>query len=95
MAVTTGAVGAPQDAGTYTTAYVVEHVESALDTAATADDIARLHIPDGFPNEWFYAPLDMPAETGALVRWQKVSRPGGHQVCCYALHGGSWTHWQI
>jgi hypothetical protein len=73
VAVTTRVVGAPQDTGTYTTAYVVQHVESALDTATTADDIARLHIPDGFPGEWFYAPLDMPAETGIAY----THAPGG------------------
>src|SRR5215472_15307587 len=57
VAVTTGAVGAPQDARTYTTAYVVGHVESALGAAAAADDIAYLHVPGNSSNMWFYAPL--------------------------------------
>ncbi len=54
VAVTTGAVGAPQDAGIYTTAYVIKHVESALGTAAAADDIGYAHATDGHQSQWFY-----------------------------------------
>jgi hypothetical protein len=64
VVVSTGAVGAPQDAGTHTTAYVVRHVESALDTATAADDIAYLHVPDGSANVWFYSAHNMASETG-------------------------------
>jgi hypothetical protein len=73
VAVTTGAVGTPQDAGTYTTAYVVKHVESALDTATAADDIAYLHVPDGYANVWFYSAFDMASGTGIAY----THAPGG------------------
>lgn len=62
-AVTTGAVGAPRDTGIHTTAYVVTHVESALGTAVTADDIAHLRIT-GTANVWYYSAYDMAAGMG-------------------------------
>ena len=73
VAVSTGAVGAPQDAGTHTTAYVVQHVESALGTAAAAADIAYLHVPGGSANVWFYSAFDMAAGTGIAY----THAPGG------------------
>jgi hypothetical protein len=73
VAVITGAVGAPQDAGTYTTAYVVGHVESALGAAAAADDIAYLHVPGNSSNMWFYSPL--PRAAGAVIAHPHA--PGG------------------
>src|ERR1017187_6333606 len=73
VVVTTGAVGAPQNAGTHTTAYVVRHVESALDTAAAADDIAYLHVPGGFGTAWYYSAHNMASETGIAY----TNAPGG------------------
>src|ERR1035441_6812443 len=62
VVVTTGAVGAPQNAGTHTTAYVVRHVESALDTAAAADDIAYLHVPGGSSTVWYHSAFNRSEE---------------------------------
>src|ERR1022692_2428209 len=73
VVVTTGAVGAPQNAGTYTTAYVVRHVESALDTAAAADDIAYLHVPGGSSTVWYHSAFNMASETGIAY----THAPGG------------------
>ena len=39
--VSNGTTGASRDSGTYTTAYVVKHVESALDAA---NEIAYMHV---------------------------------------------------
>jgi hypothetical protein len=72
VVVTTGAVGAPQDAGIYTTAYVVKHVESALGTAATVDDIEYLHATDGYRNSWLYN-----GPQGVLMRTSVSSSPHG------------------
>jgi len=80
VAVTTGAVGAPQDARTYTTAYVVGHVESALGAAAAADDIAYLHVPGNSSNMWFYAPL--PRAGGAGIA-QTHAPSGSTEVWLY------------
>jgi hypothetical protein len=52
--VTTGATGAHRDAGIQTTAYVINHVDSALGTAASAHDIAYLHGTSGSVNQWLY-----------------------------------------
>jgi hypothetical protein len=71
VVVTTGAVGAPRDAGIHTTAYVVKHVESALGTTARADDIAYVHATDGYSDSWLY---DGPQ--GVLTRVIRFSSQG-------------------
>ncbi len=75
VVVTTGAVGAPKDAGIYTTAYVVKHVESALGTAATVDDIEYLHATDGYSNSWLYN-----GPQGVLMRTSVSSSPQGQPI---------------
>jgi hypothetical protein len=52
--VTTGTAGAPRDAGIQTTGYVINHVESGLNTVAAADDIAYLRGTDGSVDQWLY-----------------------------------------
>lgn len=52
--VTTGATGASRDGGTYTTAYIVSHIDSALGTAASAQDIAYLSETGGLVYRWLY-----------------------------------------
>jgi hypothetical protein len=52
--VTTGSTGASREGGTYTTADIVRHVESALGTTATAEDIAYLRETDGLVYRWLY-----------------------------------------
>jgi len=57
--VSNGAAGAP---GIYTTGYVVRHVESALDTAAAAHDIAYLRSVNGSMRAWLYDGPQGPTE---------------------------------
>jgi hypothetical protein len=52
--VAAGATGASRGADVHTTAYIVKHAESALDTAVAANDIMYLRATDGTAERWFY-----------------------------------------
>lgn len=52
--VATGATGASREGGTRTTAYIVSNVESALGTAASAQDIAYMREDGGLVYRWLY-----------------------------------------
>lgn len=54
VVISAGATGASRDGGTYTTAYIVSHVESALGTAASAQDIAYMRETGGLVYRWLY-----------------------------------------
>jgi hypothetical protein len=53
VALTTGGTGAPREDGSYATAYVVSHVESALGTAS-ASDMAYMREDGGLVYRWLY-----------------------------------------
>ncbi len=52
-AVAAGTAGASRDTGIHTTAYVVQHAESALSEAVAANDIMNLRDTDGTQETWF------------------------------------------
>ena len=59
-AVAAGTAGASRDTGIHTTAYVVQHAESALSEAVAANDIMYLRDTDGTQEIWFSSGLAGP-----------------------------------
>jgi hypothetical protein len=69
--VAAGTTGASRDVGSHTTAYIVKHAESALDTAVAANDIMYVRSADGSERRWFYL-----GPQGSSNRWEIIPSPG-------------------
>jgi hypothetical protein len=70
-AVAAGTAGASRDTGIHTTAYVVQHAESALSEAVAANDIMYLRDTDGTQETWFSS-----GPAGPVSRTEIFSVPG-------------------